>query len=377
MRVAIFCNDFWPTVGGVQTGVWGLSRALQRRGHPTLILTRQPPGIPAAGVVDGIEVRRFRWGLHPRWTLPARAVRAGIQVLRLTRAWRPDVVFVHFVSVDALYAWAAARGARVPLILSFRGNDALRIAERSAVTRVVYRLIAQAADFSLFCSAWLRDQTTRARWFAGLRVSTGVLEDAVEVGHREQAPSDLEPYVLAAGRLVVKKGFDLLLRAWATARAHIPATLWIAGDGPEEATLRSVAAREGVTGSVRFLGPVPHARLLGLLERSALCIVPSREEPYGIIVVEGQALGVPVLACAVGNIPVLIEHGVTGYLAPPTAEGLARGLIDAWADPFRAAVGVRGQAARGAARTYDKMAGEVEEWASRVSQSHARGRRWI
>ena len=367
MRIAVFCNDFWPTIGGVQTGVWGLARALGRHGHRTMVLTRQPPDAPPVEVVDDVEVRRFRWNLRPHTSFPVRALRSGAQVLHTVRQWRPSVIFVHFVSVHALYAWMCAESIGVPMILSFRGNDALRIAERSWINRVVYRLLARAADVSLFCSPWLRDQTGGTRWFRGVGGRVGLLEDAVEVSHREPVPPSEPPYVLAAGRLVPKKGFDMLLRAWAAVGARIPAELWIAGDGPEDVSLRELASEIGLGRRVRFLGAVPHARLLGLLEQAALCIVPSREEPYGIIVVEAQALGVPVLACAVGNTPCLIHDGVTGYLADPTAEGLARGLVRAWTDPGRSQLAAAARTAPGAVRSYDAMAQELEAWVSLVT----------
>jgi glycosyltransferase involved in cell wall biosynthesis len=175
-----------------------------------------------------------------------------------------------------------------------------------------------------------------------------------------------EPYVLAAGRLVPKKGFDLLLQAWAVVADRLGVGLWIAGDGPEEAPLKAIVAALGLEKSVRLLGPVSHAKLLGLLERAALCVVPSREEPFGIIVLEAQALGVPVLASAVGNIPFLIDHGVTGYLTAPTVDGLARGMLEALSDVRRSAVGAAGKGAPSANRDYLKMASELETWVTSI-----------
>ncbi len=373
MRIAIFCNDFWPTIGGVQTGVWGLARALERRGHAALVLTRQLPGTPAVERVNGIEVRRFQWNLRPRATFPVRLLRAGFAVLSVVRPWRPDIVLAHFVTVHALYAYACAQRSGVPLMLSFRGEDARRIAVRSAINRLVYRVLVRAADVNLFCSAWLRDETTHARWFRGGRSRTAILADAVEVNHREPPPSGTNPYVVTAGRFVSKKGFDLLLRAWAAVHADLSATLYVAGDGPEEASLKALAVSLGLERSVKFLGPVPHARLLGLLAGASLCVVPSREEPYGIIVVEAQALGVPVLASAVGNIPRLIDHGVTGYLVDPSVAGLSRGLVAAWSDPRRTQVGAAGRTTAGATRTYDVMAGELIDYAMAARQRSGRG----
>lgn len=367
MRLAIFCNDYWPTIGGVQTAVRGLAGGLRGRGHEVLILTRQPGGSSGAEWVDGSLVRRFSWNLAPAPTFPWRALRARREVRAAVDEWGPDVMYAHFVSVHALHAWDCARRLRVPLILSFRGNDVVRIAPRSMLTRRAYAALTSAADVNLFCSPWLMRQGLAAPWFRGRTNRTGVLADAVDVSGRI-APVDVPaaPFLLTAGRMVHKKGFDLLLAAWAQVSASIPAPLWIAGDGPEAPALRARADRLALGERVRFLGPVPHPELLGLLERAALCLVPSREEPYGILVLEAQALGTPVVATAVGNIPELIQSGVTGYLAEPTAESLAAAILHAWGDERRAEVGRAAPAAPAATRGYDAMAGELEDWVRRT-----------
>lgn len=376
MRIVIFCNDYWPTVGGVQTAVRGLARALRRRGHAVLILTRQPGGSPPSGVLDGITIQRFEWNLRPRLTFPVRALRTLKHVRRAVREWSPEIVYVHFVTAHALYACDCARSSNAPLILSFRGNDALRIAPRSLATRRAYALLTRAARVNLFCSDWLRREIAGAPWFRGVPERTGLLRDAVDVLDREAPSETPSAFALAAGRLVAKKGFDLLLRAWAQMDSRVPLPLWIAGDGPELGALLQLAVELGIASRVRFLGPIPHPQLLGLLERAAICIVPSREEPYGIIVLEAQALGVPVLACAVGNIPALIEHRVTGYLVDPTVDGLARGLAEAWDDPRRAAVAAAARHSAGATRSYDCMAEELERWAEVAGGKDGKAFQW-
>jgi len=333
-----------------------------------LVLTRQPSNIAERELIDGFDVQRFRWNLRPRLTFPGRALLASLGVLRAVRRWRPDVVYVHFVTVHAVYAWLCARDCGVPLVLSFRGNDALRIAPRSLLNRVAYLCLTRAADATLFCSAWLRDRVIEeAPWFRAARGTTGVLADAVDVSHREMLRAGPEPYVLAAGRLVPKKGFDLLLHAWAIVADRLGVGLWIAGDGPEEGPLKAMVVELGLEKSVRFLGPVPHAKVLGLLEHAALCVVPSREEPFGIIVLEAQALGVPVLASAVGNIPFLIDHGVTGYLTAPTVDGLARGIVEALSDLRRSEIGTAGKRMPSASRDYLTMASELETWVTCIN----------
>lgn len=367
MRLALFANDYWPTIGGVQTAVRGLAQALRARGHEPLILTSQPGNRPSAEEVDGLPVRRFSWALHPVSHFPLRAWRAQHEVRQALLPWKPDAIYVHFVTISALYARDSAQAARVPLILSFRGNDAMGIAPRNFGTRRFYSGLTAAADANLFCSPWLEQVGRSAPWFRGRASRTGVLADAVVVSPRSVLDGfKREPYVCAAGRMVRKKGFDLLLRAWAQLAERIEVPLWLAGDGEERGALEALAAELKLGTRVRFLGPVPHVEILGLLEQAALTIVPSRDEPYGIVVVEAQALGVPVVATRVGNLPYLIEHGTTGYLADPSAEGLAQVILAAWNDPRRSDVGRAGRSAPGARRSYDTMATELEDWIARA-----------
>ncbi len=367
MRIALFCNDYCPTIGGVQTAVRGLAAGLVRRGHSPLILTRQPGGTPAADVVDDVPVRRFEWNLRPRATFPLRAWRAGRQVREVVLRWGAEAAYVHFVSAHALYARNCARAGRLPLVLSFRGNDVVRIGPRSPVTRRIYARLTRDAQANLFCSRWLLAEAERAAWFRGAPDRTGVLSDAVSIERRvAPAVEPARPFVVTAGRMVHKKGFDLVLRAWAELRDRAPAPLWLVGDGEERPALEQLADRLGLGDRVVFPGPMPHPEMLGLLERAALCVVPSREEPYGIFAVEAQALGVPVVASAVGNLPELIRDRETGYLAEPTAEGLARAIRVAWEDPRRPDVGAAGRGAPGASRSYDTMAAELEGWIERA-----------
>jgi glycosyltransferase involved in cell wall biosynthesis len=377
VRIALFCNDYWPTIGGVQTAVRGLAAGLVRRGHSPLILTRQPGGAPAADVVDGVAVRRFEWNLRPRATFLPRAWRAGRQVRETVLGWGAEAAYVHFVSAHALYARNCARVGGLPLLLSFRGNDVMRIGPRSPVTRRIYALLTREAQANLFCSPWLRAEAERAPWFRGAADRTGVLADAVSVERRVAPPVEPpRPFVLAAGRMVHKKGFDLLLCAWAELGDRIAVPLWLVGDGEERPALERLAGDLGLGDRVVFSGPMPHPEVLGLLERAALCVVPSREEPYGIFVVEAQALGVPVVASAVGNLPELIRDRETGYLAEPTAGGLARAIRSAWEDPRRAGVGAAGRGAPGANRSYDTMAEELEGWINEARSGMRGGVAW-
>lgn len=121
-------------------------------------------------------------------------------------------------------------------------------------------------------------------------------------------PAD-RPLLLAAGRLHTHKGFDVLLKALPT----IPdATLWLAGDGPEAASLKSLAEEVGVTGRVRFLGWRDDVN--ALMKTADLFVCPSRHEGLGSIVPESWLSKCPIVAARSQGPGELITHGETGLL---------------------------------------------------------------
>jgi len=136
-------------------------------------------------------------------------------------------------------------------------------------------------------------------------------------------PADV-PLVLALGRLHPNKGFDILLEALARAPRLY---LWLAGEGPEDKTLKQKAGALKISDRVRFLGwreDVP-----GLLAACDMLAVPSRIEPLGNTVIEAWAAGKPVIATQSAGPGELIENGENGLLVPINdADGLARAMTD-------------------------------------------------
>ena len=167
------------------------------------------------------------------------------------------------------------------------------------------------------------------------------IESAEAVARADLATPADATVLLTLSRLHEKKGLDVLLQAL----AKLPTCVaWIAGDGPLEADLKALAARLGVADRVRFLG---WRNDRGALLRAAdICVLPSRWEPFGTVMLEAWAAGTPLVAAASQGPSALIEDGGNGLLVPvDDAAALAAAIRRLLADPaLRAHLIDRGRA---------------------------------
>jgi glycosyltransferase involved in cell wall biosynthesis len=125
------------------------------------------------------------------------------------------------------------------------------------------------------------------------------------------------PLIVCLGRLKAYKSVDVLLRAMPEVlRRHPDARLAIVGQGPERARLEQLAWRLGLAASVRFYGYLEKQVRNRLLAQAWVSVCPSAFEGYGLVCVEANAWGVPVVAASVPGLRDSVRDGVTGVLVP-------------------------------------------------------------
>lgn len=261
---------------------------------------------------------RARPGLTP-WTV--------VRLARLYRGGGVGVVHTHSEG-PLLYGATAARLAGVPRVIHTRhhGPDL-------GNSRRVRSLMAMA-------SRWTDQVVCVARDGARHSIEEGVparkvmiVPNGVDVSRFTYAgPTPRGPAVVV-GRLAPEKDHATLLRAAALVAREEPAfRLEIAGDGPCEAQLKSLAQGLGLADVVRFLGredDVP-ARL----GRAGLLVLPSLMEGMPLTLLEAMARGLPVVATSVGGNAEVVIHGKTGLLVPARSPGdLAAAMLGLWRDP--------------------------------------------
>ena len=149
------------------------------------------------------------------------------------------------------------------------------------------------------------------------------------------------PVILAVGRLVEKKGFDVLMEAASILESRgIRFRCWIAGEGPEQERLAGLVRDKNLEGLVELLGAIPQDRLAADLYTRAHVlaqpsIIASDGDQDGIptVILEAMSVGLPVVATTVSGIPEAVVDGETGLLAQPRdpralADALSRVLAD-------------------------------------------------
>jgi glycosyltransferase involved in cell wall biosynthesis len=137
-----------------------------------------------------------------------------------------------------------------------------------------------------------------------------------------------------SGRLVLLKGLDNLIRAFAEAKEQLPgAVLTIIGDGPERESLESLAARLGVQESIFFEGALPHDKMAEELVRHDVFVFPSRLDVFGLSVAEAVACGLPVVCSKnVGAARDLVrDNGV--IFDPDKVDELTHAMVRLGRDP--------------------------------------------
>jgi glycosyltransferase involved in cell wall biosynthesis len=222
----------------------------------------------------------------------------------------------HFASTAASVALHVHRLTRVPYSFTAHAKDIYR----NDLDLDHLRTKLDEARFAVTVSDYNRDHLTRLGGDEVVRIYNGLdLRRFVANG----ATPDDPPLVLAVGRLVEKKGFDVLIEACSLLRAAgVRFRCVIVGKGELKGDLRQLIAAHELEQHVELAGPLPREQLVDLFPRASVlaapCVVGGDGNRDGLptVLTEALALKVPVVATPVTGIPELVEDGRTGLIVP-------------------------------------------------------------
>jgi glycogen synthase len=245
---------------------------------------------------------------------------------RAVATFRPDVLHVQCFGPNGAYATALSRLCRVPLVVTLQGEtlmDDADIFDASQVLRTALRAGLRTASAVTACSAFtLDDAVARFGLPAGRGqvIFNGVDLDAPDRSDTVALPAPLGdvPFVLALGRVVEKKGFDLLLAGYAAMDpTQRTADLVIGGTGSALERLEAQAEESGIGDRIHFVGRLSRDQVAAAMAASTVFVMPSRLEPFGIVALEGWRAGTSVVATDRGGAPEFIRDGEDGLLVNP------------------------------------------------------------
>jgi len=332
--------------GGMNVYVTEVARRLAARGVEVDIFTRATSGDlpPTVSMEPGVTVRHVTAGPFQglsKEDLPGQLCAVTSGVLRAEAA-RPegwyDLVQSHYW-LSGQVGWLAAERWNVPLVHAMHTMAKVKnltLAEGDCPEpegRVIgEQQVVDAADRILANTAIEADQLV-SLYGADPRhvavVHPGVDLDVFSPGDRAKARASVgvaadKVVLLFVGRIQPLKAPDVLVRAVAAMVARTPSlrdTLQVvicggpSGSGlAHPHALEDLAAQLGVLDLVRFVPPVNRTRLADWYRAADVCVVPSYSESFGLVAVEAQSCGTPVVAARVGGLPTAVADGVSGML---------------------------------------------------------------
>lgn len=379
MRIAMLSWESLHSfaVGGVAAHVSELAEALAGKGHDVHIFTRIDREQSPYELIGSVHYHRCAYDACDDFiddvnSMCGELTQAVIETEDYIGPF--DVVHAHdWLAANAMIWIKQARGRRS--VLTIHSTEYARCGNcfpdgRPARVREQERAGTYWADRVIAVSGVTGDEV---RWMYNVPnwksavIHNGVQPDRFDLNldpgaiKQSYGIAPLDPTILFCGRLAHQKGPDLLLEAAPSILTHYPNAKFVfVGDGEMRPHLAARASQLGLDGAVRLLGYRNGEELPRIYRMADLVCVPSRNEPFGIVVLEAWSAGKPVVVTQVGGPSEYVDHNVTGLKVFPSTDSIAWGLSTALMDVEGSRV--MGRRGRSCARTrfaWDSIAEEV------------------
>ncbi len=304
----------------IHTARW--ANGLSRAGVEVCLATQHPV---RQEFDSGVEVVQFPYRGNPGYLTMSAKLR------RVARAMRPDILNAHFASG---YGTAGRLTNWHPYLLSVWGSDVFTFPERSPLHRWLVTKNLNAADVIASTSHCMADQVRRLAPDTGEIPITPFGIDLETFASVPALPVDRENSLLIGTVKAMEEtyGIDTLIEAFALLREKLVAgghplarriDLRLVGGGSRMSSLQNLVARLGIGDQVTFVGQVPHVSVPGEIAKLDVFVALSRQESFGVAVLEAGAAGRPVVVSDAGGLAEVVRHGITGIVVPRDNPGAA------------------------------------------------------
>jgi glycosyltransferase involved in cell wall biosynthesis len=302
-----------PVIGGLQSATFEIGKYLSENNWNVSVITnRYPRALKSCETISGIKVNRYTFLANPfhylrsgridlffAWLFykPMTLIRLIIHFNRI----KPTIVNLHFPDHQIIECYLLLLIFRFKLIISLHGNEVERMSSLSkrSIRYYIYNKLFTSAINITGCSKFLVNELQRNFKVRYNNKSFSMYNGVSELFLTQKINIQKREYIFCAARFVPKKGLDLI---YETFRQITDTQLFIAGGCEKEFIELGLKEIKGID----LLGSLSHDELAMYLADAKLTVIPSKEEPYGIIVAEALCCGSPVVATNVGGIPEVI-----------------------------------------------------------------------
>jgi glycosyltransferase involved in cell wall biosynthesis len=345
VRIALFAWESLDSihVGGAGVHVSELARAVAELGHEVHLFTRQAAGQKQHELEDGVFLHRCTFDhdsnfMHETWNM-CRSFEHNFLITR-TLTGEFDVVHAHdWLTARVLSLIKDQCSARRLLTMHSteygRCGNRIHSGQSEAVRHCEWQGIF-VAERVICVSRAMQDEiawhysapTDKCRViYNGIQPKSfdfpcnpGEVKTSIGV-------HPMAPMILFAGRVVYQKGVDILIDAIPHVLNHVPTAMFVfAGDGEMRWDLENATRTRGLEHNTRWLGKVRREPLRSLIKSCDAVCVPSRNEPFGIVILEAWSAYKPVVATVIGGPGEFVTHDRTGFSINPNPDSVAWGI---------------------------------------------------
>lgn len=351
MRIGMFSSESLHSIfaGGLGVHVTELAAGLERRGHEIHVITRRSEGQADYGLIDGVHYHRIDHGLSENFVESM-----DYMCKAMAHKFHEITAMIGNFELTHAHDWLTANAMKYIMDgYGTRGVLTMHSTEYGRDGNVFYDGFAQwirdaeaagcqNATTIIAVSHFLADEVRRIYQVPEGKihvVPNGVAYHAFD-GHVDPAEvkgrygiGPMAPTIFCPGRMTVQKGIDMLVEAVPMVHSSYPDVKFIiSGTGPERDNIIRHAHEIGAAGDIIFLDALTRWQYIDVMRAVDIVAVPSRNEPFGIVVLEAWAAGKPVVATLAGGPREFIWHDVNGFLVNTDPGGLAHGIGSLLAD---------------------------------------------
>lgn len=313
MKVLYISAFFWPHIGGIETLSLKYLPAMQDRGHEFMIITSfANRDLPAIDNYKSIPIRRFSF-IKAISDRDLRLMKNCVQSMAEVKcAFKPDLVHVQMSAPISYYHVKTLHVSPSPTLLTLHTC----FGDFKAGSDTVLGQTLRSANWTTMVSGAVMSDAENI--YPEISKRSSVVYNGIEYSNASPVPLEFStPRILGIGRLIQRKGFDILIDAFAMLQNKFPgARMTLVGDGTKREIFEKQVLDLDLQDSVTFTGQIHPDQIPDLINKANVVVIPSRfPDPFPTVALEAGLLGRPVVAARMGGLKEIIVDGKTGLLA--------------------------------------------------------------